>query len=111
MKQWEVIMFPFVEENLHPAVIISIDEICQNGDIATVNALICSTARATRPAKAIEEILDENDGLDWKTLVRCDRIFLLPKAKFKDRKGSVSLERRSLIGRKIVEAFRLPLQR
>jgi hypothetical protein len=55
--------------------------------------------------------LDEADGLDWKTMVRCDRIHLLPKAQFDDKKGSVTAERRHLIARKIVETLRLPIHR
>jgi len=55
--------------------------------------------------------LDEADGLDWKTMVRCDKIHLLPKARFDDQKGSVTEDRRTLIARKIVEVLRLPLHR
>lgn len=111
MKQWEILMFPFSKERRHPAVIISNDETCQNGDIEEVNALICTSARVNRMAKPTEESLDETDGLDWKTMVRCDRIYLLPKAQFNERKGSVTGERRHLIARKIVEVFRLPIHR
>jgi hypothetical protein len=75
-------MFPFSGERRHPAVLISNDETCQNADIEEVNALICASARVNRPPKPTEEILDEADGLDWKTMVRCDRIDLLPKAQF-----------------------------
>jgi len=111
MNQWDVFMFPFGKEKRHPAVILSIDEICQNPGITEVNALICSSVRANRPPKSIEEILDEADGLDWKTIVRCDRIYLLPKSQFNDRKGGVTEERRHLISRKLVEVFRLPIYR
>lgn len=104
-------MLPFSKERRHPAVIISNDETCQNPDIDEVNALICTSARVNREAKSTEQILDEADGLDWKTMVRCDRIHLLPKAQFDDRKGSVTEERRCLIARKIVEVLRLPLYR
>jgi len=55
--------------------------------------------------------LDEADGLDWKTLVRCDRIYLLPKEQFDDRKGTVTEERRHFIARKIVEVLRLSIHR
>lgn len=102
-------MFPFSKEKRHPAVIISNDETCQNVDVEDVNALICTSARVNRGPKPTEETLDENDGLDWKTMVRCDRIYLLPKAQFDDRKGKVTQERRRRIGRKMVEVFRLPL--
>jgi len=104
-------MFPFGKEKRHPAVIISNHEICENADIEEVNALICSSANVNRGPKPTEEVLDQSDGLDWKTMVRCDRIYLLPKAKFDDHKGNVTLDRRHLIARKIAEVFRLPLHR
>ena len=111
MKQWDVFMFPFSKERRHPAVILSNEETCENGDIEEVNALICTSVRANRPPTSTEEVLDEADGLDWKTLVRCDKIYLLPKARFGNRKGSVTDERRHLIARKIVEVLRLPIHR
>lgn len=111
MRQWDILMFPFTKERRHPAVIISIDEICGNPDIEEVNALLCTSAEVNRGPKPIEAALDESDGLDWKTMVRCDRVYLLPKSRFQEQKGSVSEDRRSLIARKIVEVFRLPLHR
>jgi mRNA-degrading endonuclease toxin of MazEF toxin-antitoxin module len=104
-------MFPFSQERRHPAVVISNDETCQNSDIEEVNALLCTSAKVNRQPKTTEEVLDETDGLDWKTMVRCDKIHLLPKARFDNRKGNVTEERRYLIARKIVEVLRLPLHR
>jgi mRNA-degrading endonuclease toxin of MazEF toxin-antitoxin module len=104
-------MFPFGRERRHPAVIIANDETCQNSDIEEVNALLCTSAKVNRQPKATEAVLDETDGLDWKTMVRCDKIHLLPKARFDDRKGNVTDERRYLIARKMVEVLRLPLHR
>ena len=104
-------MFPFSKERRHPAVIISNDETCQTPDIEEVNALLCTSTKVNRGAKSTEEVLDEADGLDWKTMLRCDKIHLLPKSRFDDKKGSVTEERRSLIARKIVEVFRLPIHR
>jgi mRNA-degrading endonuclease toxin of MazEF toxin-antitoxin module len=111
VKQWDIFMFPFSKERRHPAVIISNDETCQNPDIEEVNALLCTSARVNREAKSTEESLDEADGLDWKTLVRCDKIHLLPKAMFDDHKGHVTEERRYLVARKIIEVLRLPIYR
>jgi mRNA-degrading endonuclease toxin of MazEF toxin-antitoxin module len=111
MKQWDIFMFPFTKERRHPAVIISNDETCLNADIEEVNALLCTSAKVNRAPKLTEEVLDENDGLDWKTMVRCDKIHLLPKAQFDDKKGSVTDERRHLIARKMVEVLRLPIHR
>ena len=111
MRQWDIFMFPFSKEKRHPAVIISNDEICQNADIEEVNALLCTSAKVNRPPKPTEEVLDEADGLDWKTMVRCDRIYLLPKSQFNDKKGNISAERRHLVARKLVEVLRLPIHR
>ncbi len=111
MRQWDIFMFPFSKERRHPAVLISNEETCQNTDIEEVNALLCTSAQVNRAPKPTEEVLDESDGLDWKTMVRCDRIHLLPKAQFEERKGTVVEERRHLIARKIVEVLRLPIQR
>ena len=104
-------MFPFSKERRHPAVIISNDETCRNPDIEEVNTLLCTSARVHRAPKSTEEILDEADGLDWQTMVRCDKIHLLPKARFCDRKGNVTEERRYLIARKMIEVLRLPIHR
>lgn len=109
MKQWDIVMFPFGEEGAHPAVILSNDERCQNPDIKRVNALLCTSAKVNRGPKLTEEVLDENDGLDWKTMVRCDMVHLLPKEQFKERRGEVSAVRRRAISRKLVEVFRLSL--
>jgi len=73
-----------------------------------VNALICTTARLNRPPMKNEIVLDESDGLDWKTAVRCDVIYLMPKAEFAGRRGQVNPLRRALIARKIAECLRLP---
>jgi mRNA-degrading endonuclease toxin of MazEF toxin-antitoxin module len=109
VRQWEIFLFPFREEKPHPAVIISNDERCVNDDLEYVNALICASARLNREAKKNEVLLNAADGLDWKTAVRCDVIYLLPKAEFQERRGKVSSQRRIVIARKIAETLRLPM--
>ncbi len=109
MRQWEIYLFPFRDEKPHPAVIISNEERCVNEDLEHVNALICTSARLNREGKKNEVILNAADGLDWKTAVRCDVIYLLPKAEFRERRGKVSPQRRIGIARKIAETLRLPM--
>jgi mRNA-degrading endonuclease toxin of MazEF toxin-antitoxin module len=109
MRQWEIYLFPFREEKPHPAVIISNEERCVNDDLEYVNALICTSARLNREMKKHEVILNAADGLDWKTAVRCDVVYLLPKAEFRERRGKVSPQSRIAIARKIVETLRLPI--
>ncbi|CAN5608865.1 hypothetical protein BH18VER1_BH18VER1_08290 [soil metagenome] len=109
MRQWEIYLFAFREEKPHPAVILSNDERCLNGDLQHVNALICTSARLNREAKKNEVILNAADGLDWKTAVCCDVIYLLPKAEFRERRGKVSAQRRIAISRRLAETLRLPM--
>jgi mRNA-degrading endonuclease toxin of MazEF toxin-antitoxin module len=109
VRQWEKYLFSFREEKPHPAVILSNDERCANGDLEYVNALICTSAKVYREPKKNEVILNAADGLDWKTAVRCDVIYLLPKVEFKERCGKVSPPRRIAIARKIAETLRLPM--
>jgi len=107
MKQWEIYHYPFTAEGAHPAVILSNDERCDNPHYPHVNALLCTSLRAARPAKKNEVILNGSDGLDWLTAVRCDVIYLLPKSGFQAKRGVVARERRRAIGRKITECYRL----
>jgi hypothetical protein len=91
-------------------VIISNDERCVNDDLEYVNALICTSARLNREAKKNEVILNAADGLDWKTAVRCDVIYLLAKSEFRERRGKVGPQRRTAIARTIGETLRLPME-
>lgn len=109
MRQWEIHLFPFEKEKPHPAVIISNDERCLNDDLDYVNALICTSAKVNRDAKKNEVILNGADGLDWKTAVRCDAIYLLSKEEFKEQRGTVTPPRRVAIARKIAETLRLQM--
>ena len=89
-------------------VIISNDERCLNNDLEYVNALICTSAKLNREAKKNEVLLNAADGLDWKTAVRCDGIYLLPKAEIQERRGKVTAQHRIAIARKMAETLRLP---
>jgi hypothetical protein len=109
VRQWEIYLFPFAKEKPHPAVIISNDERCLNGDLEYVNALICTPAKLNREAKKNEVILNGADGLDWKSAARCDVIYLLAKTEFKELRGKVTVPRRIAIARKIAETHRLQM--
>ncbi len=109
MKQWDIYLFPFEKEKPHPVVVLSNDERCENADLEYVNVLLCASAQVNRPPKKHEIILDASDGLDWKTAVRCDFLYALPKAAFKAWRGQVTSIRRQGIARKLAECLRLPL--
>ncbi len=109
MKQWDLYLYPFPDERPHPVVIFSTDEWCENQDFSRVNGLLCTSAQLNRGPKKNEVILDQADGLDWKTAVRCDFIPALPKTDFREHRGTVSSLRRREISRKVAECFRLPV--
>ena len=109
MRQWDTYQWVFPHGD-HPCVVISPPARVANSACQTVNLLACSTQRAARPALAHEIILDQVDGMDWETLVRCDVIWLANKSELKRHRGSVSPERRRAIGRKIIRLFGLWLE-
>jgi mRNA-degrading endonuclease toxin of MazEF toxin-antitoxin module len=109
MRQWDIYLYSFERENPHPVVILSNDELCANGDVRYVNGLMCSSVRADRPLKRRETALDEADGLDWKTAVRCDFIYALQKDLLTLQRGRVSEARQTELLRKMRFCFRWPL--
>jgi hypothetical protein len=106
MRQWDIFLFPFPEEQPHPVVIVSPDDRCSNPDLKYVNGLICTSVRLTRPAKLNEILLDEADGLDWLTGVRCDFLHALPKSSFLGQRGRVSDARQVQIMRHVNRCLR-----
>ena len=110
MRQWGIYLFPYRDEQPHPVVIISSDERCANEAISHVNGLLCTSVRLNRELKRHETVLDEADGLDWKTAVRCDFIYALPKNEFLEKRGEVSRLRCVAITRKLIDCLRLPLE-
>lgn len=106
VKQWEVWSLD-LGFGPHPAVVISPPAMAENKEVRYLNVLQCGSQRASRPARAHEVILDVADGLDWETLVRCDRIHLADRECFRRRIGEVSRERRQALGRKIIQVFGL----
>jgi len=103
MKAWDIWTGDIY--GAHPVVLIS----CQARIDAKQEVVVlkCTTMRpaTARQAKENETVLDEADGLDWKTLCRCDLLFTVPKATLSNRRGFVSLERRRDIARKIIQGL------
>jgi mRNA-degrading endonuclease toxin of MazEF toxin-antitoxin module len=109
MRQWEIYLYPFPQEQPHPVVILSNDERCENRDLPYVNGLLCTSVRTERPFRKRESLLDQADGLDWQTAVRCDFIYVLEKGRMLERRGQVTEARRLEIARKVAWCLRLPL--
>lgn len=91
----------------HPCVLVS----CQ-ARIDRKPRVVVLQCRSLKPgqqheAEPNEAILDEEDGLDWKTICRCDLLYTVDKAELGNRRGSVGHERRRDIARKIVQGLAL----
>jgi len=100
MKAWEIWTYAFPGAGEHPAVIVSHGQRVERK--AVVEVLLCASLRGGSAAALHQVVLDAADGLDWKTLCRCDLIYSVPREDLRARRGQVSPERRREIIRKII---------
>lgn len=89
----------------HPCVLIS----CQARIDAKPQVVVlkCSSMKPglERAPKLNEAVLDREDGLDWRTLCRCDLLFTVEKSSLRQKRGHVTVERQREIARKIVQGL------
>jgi len=109
--QWDIVKARINPNDLteHPAVVLSREEFCADEKRRTVNVLYGTTRRPALEPHILDVVLNSADGLEHATLFSCGHFFTIPKEKISTVMGRVAFERRRQIGRKIVEAFRLPL--
>jgi len=100
MNQWEIRTYAFPGAGEHPAVIISHPLRAERKE--TVEVLLCTTLRADRALGPHEVLLNGADGLDWRTLCRCDLIYSVPRSDLTNLRGTVSVARRRDIIRKMI---------
>lgn len=103
MKAWDIYTADIYGD--HPCVLISAQaRIDQKPQVVV---LLCTSMKPgqERESKKNEAVLDRADGLDWKTLCRCDLMFTVDKSSLRQKRGVVSLERRREIARKIVQGL------
>jgi PemK-like, MazF-like toxin of type II toxin-antitoxin system len=103
MKAWEIYTADI--HGPHPCVLIS----CQARIDAKTEIVVlkCTSMKPgqERNPKENETVLDQADGLDWKTLCRCDLMFTVEKSKLNQKRGEVTPERRRDIARKIIQGL------
>ena len=103
MKAWEIYTGNIYGP--HPCVLIS----CQARIDAKPQVVVlkCTSMQPgqERLAKPNETILDEADGLNWKTLCHRDLLFTVDKASLTNKRGLVGPERRRDIARKIIQGL------
>lgn len=104
MKPWELWQCPFPWGD-HPAVIVSNPVRVDRKEEIVVLACRTMQPALVREAVETEALLDEADGLSWKTLCRCDLLYTIKKSILKSRLGVVTPERRKDIARKIQQGL------
>jgi len=104
MSPWQIWDCPFPWGE-HPAVIIS--NAVRVRLKPEVVVLACRTMRPTtvRDPLEYETLLDETDGLSWKTLCRCDLLYTIDKSILKRQRGEVGFMRRRDIAIKIQQGL------
>jgi mRNA-degrading endonuclease toxin of MazEF toxin-antitoxin module len=104
MNAWEVWQCPF-PWGAHPAVIVSNSVRVERKPQIVVLSCQTMLPDTYRDPQGNESLLDEADGMDWKTLCRCDLLYTIDKSILKFRRGTVQPERRREIARKIIQGL------
>ena len=104
MNSWDIFDYDW-PWGKHPAVIISNRVRVQLKQQVVV--LSCRTLRPgqRRETEAHEAMLNSEDGLNWETLCRCDLLWTVDKSALRNRRGTVCVERRRDIARKVVQGL------
>jgi len=103
LKAWEIYTADIFGE--HPVVLVSNQpRIDAKPEVVVLG---CRTMRPSneREPRANEVLLDEADGLDMKTLCRCDLLFTVEKNNLGRRRGIVTPARRKEIARRIIQGL------
>ncbi len=103
MKAWDIYSADIFGE--HPVVLVS----CQARIDAKLEVVVlgCRTMRPAneRQPRANEVLLDEADGLDLRTLCRCDLLYTVEKSKLGRCRGTVTPERRRQIAQRLIQGL------
>jgi hypothetical protein len=110
MHQWDIVRVRLNanDRDTHPAVVISCEEDCQDPEFLRVNVLYGSKKPPAEGTRPWQVLLNSADGLDFQTAIDCGVFYLVNKRDCSPAIGSVTHERRRLIGRKMIEILRLP---
>jgi hypothetical protein len=109
IRQWAVVRLKFrpTDRDLHPAVIVSNAEYCEDPRILRVNVLHGTKVAPGNPARSHQILLDSAEGLDFPTAIDCGYVYGVNKDEIVADVGIVGVERRRALKRKIIEVLRL----
>lgn len=103
LRRWDIVFVPADEKDAsgHPAVVLSPEDILESPQHLRINVLIGSKKSPAYAAQPRHVLLNGADGLDHLTLVDCSLVVVARKPSILRLAGTVSLERRKEISRKV----------
>lgn len=109
LRQWEVVRVRFrpTDRDEHPAIVISNDEHCGDVRLARLNVLFGTKTSPGNPPRPHQAVLNSAEGLEFRTAVDCSYVYTVEKDAITRSLGTVGVERRRLLKRTIIAAFRL----
>lgn len=109
IRQWDIVKLRTEpkDRDEHFAVVISPDEIATDLKKNRLNVLYCMSLEPAETVSIHEVRLNGADGVERSTVVSCAHFHGVLRDKVYSVTGRVSVERRRLIKRKIIAAFRL----
>lgn len=103
LRRWDIV-FVRTDENDpagHPGVVLSPEEMLEDPKSQRFNVLMGSKKSPAYPAQSRHVMLNGADGLEFVTLVDCALVVVVRKSSILRLAGTVSLERRREIARKV----------
>lgn len=103
LRRWDIIFVRADEKDAtgHPGVVLSPEDLLEDARHQRFNVLIGSKKSSAYPAAPRHVILNGADGLDLPTLIDCSLVIIARRTSVLRRAGTVSLERRREIQRKV----------
>jgi mRNA-degrading endonuclease toxin of MazEF toxin-antitoxin module len=108
MHQWEIYYFPHPKkEDSHPCVILSPEAILQNKRAKAVNVLACQTLYSGDKPEPTDVLLNEDDGLEHATVVKCQFVLFFRQSDAGQLIGKVTQARRRAIRQNVLAVLGL----
>ena len=103
LRRWDLVFVRMDEKDSvgHPAVVLSHEARLANPKIDRINVLAGTKKQPGESAREHHVILNAADGLEFLTLVDCSFVYVVRKTAILRSSGTVALERRNEIQRKL----------
>lgn len=103
LRRWDIVFVRVDDKDPtgHPGVVLSPEDMLENPKAQRINVLLGSKKSPAYPAGPRHVLLNGSDGLEFLTLVDCALVVVARKTSIIRLAGTVSLERRREISRKV----------